>query len=559
MIFVVAPNAKKARIIQERLLSSMGPSAPVVDYYRSDQTQGVENSARICIAIGLAELPSNTYDHQARGENEEERWIDSQRLRRESVDAASWQTWSRVKDPEGKEESMVYCIGVRAEQINGVISWGPGRKLELGEIKSWNLPKGIAGKTPIFKVTIKDLIAPPKVRAEAKNSARRDRHNAGEYVERVANYDGNLIISEYVDKTPILSNRGNVHKFGIYNNLPDKDARGSTSLSLTSLLAARFDCYAIQNNTPDKNGKYGYSKRLGNFLENPYIMKNHVKGQSTLGFYQTGLDNKVKWICVDIDDHEGERGPKAVRADISSLLGVLTKYGIPFLLEASGSPNSYHIWILLRPTKTYDAYIFSRQIASEADVKCEIFPKNKSLNKDAKFGNLVKVPLGINRKTGIRSQFLDPVTFEPYPGLVPIPGIVHLREVPEPEERHAKSKKCGAKRSNSGQKRSTRAPTKIGQDLRHCLKEVLAARIPLVGSEGHEMRVAIAAEARNVGYTIEQTIELFKDQPDFNPDITRKNVEYIYASGYRQYSCDTLREKCSSLITPYCIKCPKNM
>jgi len=50
-----------------------------------------------------------------------------------------------------------------------------------------------------------------------------------------------------------------------------------------------------------------------------------------------------------------------------------------------------------------------------------------------------------------------------------------------------------------------------------------------VGSEGHEMRVAIAAEARNVGYTIEQTIELFKDQPDFNPDITRKNVEYIYS------------------------------
>ena len=296
----------------------------------------------------------------------------------------------------------------------------------------------------------------------------------------------------------------------------------------------------------------------GNFLENPYIMKNHVKGQFTLGFYQISLDDTVKWICFDIDDHKGERGPEAVRAELHKLFDVLTKYGIPFLLEASGSPNSYHIWILLKPTKTYNAHSFSRQIASEADVKCELFPKNKSLNKDAKFGNLVKVPLGINRKTGIRSQFLDPVTFEPYPGLVPIPGIVQLLEVPEPEERHAKSKKCGAKRSNSRQERSTRAPMKIGHDLRPCLKGVLAAKTPLEGSEGHDMRVAIAAEAWNIGYTIEQTIELFKDQPDFSPAITRENVEYIHGKCYHQFSCDKLREECGSLISPYCVKCPKN-
>ena len=126
MIFVVAPNAKKGQIIQKSLIETMGPSAPVVDYYRSDLTQGVENSARICIAIGLAELPSNTYDHQAWGENEEEKWIDSQRLRRESVDSATWQTLSRVKDPNGKEESTVICIGVTEKQVRNVVTWGPG-------------------------------------------------------------------------------------------------------------------------------------------------------------------------------------------------------------------------------------------------------------------------------------------------------------------------------------------------------------------------------------------------------------------------------------------------
>ena len=243
-VYIVAPNAQKAKIIRDKLKQKLGPNVPHVDYYRSDGTIGVSRTERVCIAIGLAELPSNTYDHLAIGDGSDERWINSQKLRLESTQAATMQAWSRVKDPEGKDESIVHCIGVRAEQIRDVVSWGPGRKLELVEIKSWKLPQGMEGRTPVFRVTVKDLIEPPMVSAELKTSARRDRHNAGEYVERVQNYDDNLIISDFVDKFPIFNNRGNVHKFGIYNNPPDKDARESTSLSLISLLAARFDCYA---------------------------------------------------------------------------------------------------------------------------------------------------------------------------------------------------------------------------------------------------------------------------------------------------------------------------
>ncbi len=167
------------------------------------------------------------------------------------------------------------------------------------------------------------------------------------------NYNWDLIISEFVDKFPILNNRENVHKFGIYNNALNKDALWSTSLFLTMLLAARFDCYAVQNKSPDENGRCGYIRHsVPDLRKNPYIMKNHVKGQFTLGFYQIGLDDTVKWICFDIDDHKGERGPEAIREELHKLFDVLTKYGIPFLLEASGSPNSYHVWILLKPTDT---------------------------------------------------------------------------------------------------------------------------------------------------------------------------------------------------------------
>jgi hypothetical protein len=557
-VYIVAPNARIARTIRKRLKEDLGETAPLVDYYRSDRTIGVENSARICIAIGLAELPSNTYDHQARGISDEERWIDSQRLRRESVDAATFQSWSRVKDPAGLEESFVYCIGVREDQARDVVKWGPGRQLKLEKIKEYKLPDGTSGRKPLFRVTCRELIKPPRILDGTKKRSLRAGCNIEDVIENVEKYEPNLIISFFGDILPININRQNISKLGIYNNTRDDFEVSSTSAVLTALLAARFDCYATQNHTPDAGGKYGYNKRIKNFLAKPWILKNHVQGNNTVGFYQIGLDGKVKWICFDIDDHKGERGPEAIKADLQKLFDVLAKYEIPFLLEASGSPNSYHVWILLKPTQTLNAYVFSRQISTEADIKCEIFPKNKSLNKDGKYGNLVKGPLGINRKTGIKSQFLDPTTFQPYPDFVPIPGIVHLREVSESEECHAKSNKREARCPPNRRERSAHVPMRVGHEMRSCMKSLLASKTPLEGSEGHEMRVAIAAEAWNIGLSVDQTIELFKGQPDFNPETTRRHVEYIYSQGYYPYKCDTLREKCRSLISTYCIKCPEN-
>jgi hypothetical protein len=61
----------------------------------------------------------------------------------------------------------------------------------------------VKGKTPIFRVSVKDLIEPPRICTELRTSSRRDRHNVGEYVEGVEKYNDNLIISDFVDKVPI--------------------------------------------------------------------------------------------------------------------------------------------------------------------------------------------------------------------------------------------------------------------------------------------------------------------------------------------------------------------
>jgi len=313
----------------------------------------------------------------------------------------------------------------------------------------------------------------------------------------------------------------------------------------------RFDCFAIQDLEP-RDGRYGYNKQLSNWKGNRWIIKYHVAGKRTVGFYQISLEDTVKWICFDFDDHKGERG-EAVRTEVCRLLSILDKYKIPFLLEASGSPNSYHVWILLKPVKTCYAHRFAIQIKSEAGVDCEIYPRQKGLNKNSKFGNLVKVPLGINRKNGVKSQFLDQTTFEPYPGIIPIPGIVCLREMVEPEETAERISQ--EEETIQTQENSIPAPTRLGCDLRPCFQGILYAKTPMEGSEGHTMRLAIAAEARNIGLSIEETIKLFKNQLDFNEGITRRYVEDVYNRGYHPFSCEKLTEQCKSLVQPYCAGC----
>lgn len=160
------------------------------------------------------------------------------------------------------------------------------------------------------------------------------------------------------------------------------------------------------------------------------LLKKHINGEVTIGSYQISLEkDTVIWACFDIDTHNGEQDTDA---KLGRLIAVLRKYDIPFLLEASGSLKSYHIWVFLQETRTYNAYRFCQQVKAEADIKdSESFPKQKGLNKNSKYGNQVKVPVCLNRKSKGRSAFLDPDTMEPILGLIVHPGLVKLLDVPE--------------------------------------------------------------------------------------------------------------------------------
>ena len=125
-IYLVAPNIAMCN----RLHGALKEECPNIrfDYYRSENTLGVKNECRVMIAVGLAEVPKNSYDCLANSDTE------SYTIRICDVDAASWQAWSRVKDPAGIEPSEVHCIGIKPEDVERVMTWGPDRTVTVSGI-----------------------------------------------------------------------------------------------------------------------------------------------------------------------------------------------------------------------------------------------------------------------------------------------------------------------------------------------------------------------------------------------------------------------------------------
>ena len=535
-IYLLAPNSRKATDIKDRL-DAEGVRDITVDYYRSDKSIGVERSERICIAVGLAETPANSCDCLVTGNNQEERWLRSRSLRMQGVDAASWQAVNRVRDPSGLVPSKIYFIGVRQERVQQVAKWGTNRMLDLLDIKKTKGSKGEEIRTPIFEVKVDQPIELPNIAMENKNKSNPERRTAKDFIGEIELFGEDSTKLENDCKCSIYIYRDNAVKLEFYNRPSSDSEVESTATLLMAMFMSRPDCYARQ----DENG-YKLVKESPNID----LIKSHVAGKITIGAYNINKDDQVNWCCIDLDSHNGETDTKD---RVRRVIDTLRKHKIPFMLESSGSPDSYHVWIFLAKTRTLNAFKFVRKVVSEADVKnYEAFPKQKKLE-NGKYGNLVKLPICVNKRSGNRSMFLDPDTFEPLEGAIHVAGIVHLLEVPEPAKcSMPKVRKYAKMTSGMGI-----APT----ELNYCMSRLLSDNVPLTGSEGHEMRLAIAVMAKHLVMTAEDTVNLFQHQSDFNYDFSLTKVLETWKYDYHPYSCETLQDKCGGLVQGYCITCPR--
>ena len=583
-VYIIVTNCDKASMIREKLAQDREfwqkfGNTLTVDYYRSDATMGVKREDRICIAVGFAETPANSCDVGAQGNTEEERWLHSRAKRLQSVDAATWQALCRVKDPEGIEESRVYCLGCRLRQVRRVALWGISRRSIPGEIKHGIGSNGKEWRHVEFDVVVKQPLPLPRVRTEDAymTSAHSYQRHVDDYIlwigksKQVLDYDKIRIcdltqginVSNNINckNQPISSiskyrDKGSISTFDTSKG--PNELRDGAAISQSDLVQKHLAQYELVGKFfPHFIGRtdvYAEQQPAGGYVKvdkdlTPFTIIEHLRGNITIATYQINpYSDTVKWICFDLDNHDGKN--LSVRQDVNRLIAVLKQYGIEFLLEASGSPDSYHLWVFLYKTRTINAYAFSRQIMREAGVKCEVWPKQKHIDPH-RYGNPVKLPLGINLKNGQRSLFLDPDTFESLPGFPEVPGKVMLCEV-EGDEYRFKPKKHAAT--------SHRVNSNVPQGrLRPCM-ELALANSDLIGAEGNAMRHAIAVEAKFAGYSREDTIELFEHLPDFSREITEEQVDNAWKNVKHSYNCETLKDKCPMLTEKAgCGKCYKKI
>lgn len=164
--------------------------------------------------------------------------------------------------------------------------------------------------------------------------------------------------------------------------------------TIESLFINRRDVYAIQTD----NGAWAL---VGQPLTSD-VLYRHMEGSLTAGVYQLDENSEVKWVCLDFDGVNSEQDAGKLFAHIKT-----TEYAKAALLEHTGG-RGFHIWLFFQNrVPAWQAKKVAEKLVEDAGVRCEIFPKQTRLDPGS-YGNLVRLPLGIHKKTGLRSKFIEP-------------------------------------------------------------------------------------------------------------------------------------------------------
>ncbi len=199
-------------------------------------------------------------------------------------------------------------------------------------------------------------------------------------------------------------------------NPPDADVA-----RFLSLFSGREDVYARQWYNPRK-GIAGYSP-----VEEPLtarVVRRHLFGDLTVGVYPIRLDGTVVFMALDLDltraamewARRGREEAASVRRNletaVAAALDASEKAGLTPLVEDSGYKGR-HLWFFLeqpeRVTVVHSvirALVRSFEEQVPAGVAVEHFPKQARRGGKG-YGNLIKLPLGVHRRTGRRAWLLD--------------------------------------------------------------------------------------------------------------------------------------------------------
>ncbi|MCY2967859.1 MAG: CRISPR-associated primase-polymerase type A1, partial [Planctomycetota bacterium] len=223
-----------------------------------------------------------------------------------------------------------------------------------------------------------------------------------------------------------------------------------------TLFAGREDVHARQ--WARQGGETGYSPVHEPLT--PAVIRSHLQGNHTVGVYVLRLDATATFFALDLDlDKQALQKARgnpeyaqqlrdALRAEGLRLLVALRELGFQPLFENSGYKGR-HLWVFLEQPVAGEVLLqLGRRLLAllaplgGSGLHLEFFPKQATL-KGQGLGNLIKLPLGIHRRTGYRSLLLDDAG-EPAPNQLEMlrhaprcpqsvlyAAIESLRDVPE--------------------------------------------------------------------------------------------------------------------------------
>lgn len=510
---------KKSSVEVEKDLKAMGHPHKVT-YYKAPSMMGVSSDARVMIAIGAAQKPRNSFDSITEDRN------DSDILLEEAMHCDTWQAWSRVKDPKGESESIVFAIGVNETTCKNVVSWGFDRSVEIEHSSN----EHTADRKKINVKSKKQCISLPNI-VNAK-----DFSNARLIAGRILKV--NFFCSD-IAPSPLL-----YYIIGDLRHNLSKLYKVVTKQSLIlNYIFNRYDVYAQQHM---KNGSWFKTPDA----VDGELIESHFTGDKTVGAYNLRNGDTVKWLCFDIDAHpkDTDTPEQVIQKEQNAVNGCkllcseLRNVDFPYLLEASGSPYSYHVWVFLKDVKADKARSFGNEIIKALGIDCEVFPKQVKLQ-PGRYGNLVKCPLGTHQKHGGLSYVhVDGEWVRDFEKIKI--GIVDISDYSIPKKPSRKSRSTKVNGFISG------APMITG--VRPCIQSALTKS--LTGTQGHAMRIAVVREFFNFGMESANDLAmLFKTQSDFNFDKSIFQVQSIIKDKYRIWSKMTLNDKCSQFVN--CSEC----
>jgi hypothetical protein len=279
------------------------------------------------------------------------------------------------------------------------------------------------------------------------------------------------------------------------------------------------------------------------------------KGKVTPGTWSHAEDGTTLLLMWDLDNHPGKNTkspPTPTWPRVLALAGHLEDdLGLQAPIEKSGSPDSFHVWVKILPTDPVLAHRFANAVLSEMkrirpdmDWAIEAFPKQAT--KEAKSGSNVKLPGSINRRTGVRSRFVDR-NRQP----IDVLYIDRVAELRMPEEEAVKIGKNSYLPVNEVVRYT---PRKRSGGMRPCIVAAMAKQLHGIPGS-HDMRIAMVREKLANGGSKDDCIDMFRNQEDFDLGKTEYQVNNLISTGHiRPWKCSTIHEKCSNFVD--CDNCP---